>query len=164
MAGSLNKVMLIGRLGGDPDIRSTQAGSEVATFSVATSDVWKDKQSGERQERVHWHRVVIFDENLASVAKRFLRKGALVYLEGQLQTRKWTDQSGAERYTTEVVLSRYRSTLTMLGGRGDGGGGDSGAYGRESYGGKDGGIRKGASSSGGERSGGGSFEDDDIPF
>ncbi len=126
MAGSVNKVILIGNLGRDPEVRQTQDGDPIVNMSVATSETWKDRQSGERRERTEWHRVVIFDKYLADTAQRFLHKGSKVYLEGQLQTRKWTDQSGQERYTTEVVLGRFRSALTMLDSRGDGGGRDYG--------------------------------------
>ena len=122
MSGSLNKVQLIGNLGRDPEVRHTQDGNAVVTLNVATSETWKDKQTGERREKTEWHRVVIFNETLAKVAQSYLQKGSKVYLEGQLQTRKWTDQSGAEKYTTEVVLQRYRGELTMLDTRG---GGDS---------------------------------------
>lgn len=121
MAGSINKVILVGNLGRDPEVRSTQDGGKIVTLSLATSERWKDRNSGEQRERTEWHRVVIFNENLARVAEQYLRKGSTVYLEGQLQTRKWTDQQGVEKYTTEVVLARYRGELTMLGGR-DGGG------------------------------------------
>jgi single-strand DNA-binding protein len=121
MAGSVNKVILIGNLGADPESRSMQDGNKVVNLRVATSESWKDKASGERKEKTEWHRVVIFNERLAEVAERYLRKGAKVYLEGQLQTRKWTDQSGTEKYTTEVVLGRFRGELTMLDGRGGGG-------------------------------------------
>ena len=120
MAGSINKVILVGNLGRDPEVRSTQDGSKIVNLSIATSERWKDRNSGEQRERTEWHRVVIFNENLARVAEQYLRKGSTVYLEGQLQTRKWTDQQGVEKYTTEVVLARYRGELTMLGGR-DGG-------------------------------------------
>ena len=126
MAGSVNKVILIGNLGRDPEVRQLPDGNPVINMSVATSESWKDRQSGERRERTEWHRVVIFNERLADVAQRFLHKGSKVYLEGQLQTRKWTDQSGQERYTTEVVLGRFRGELTMLDSRGDGGGRDYG--------------------------------------
>jgi single-strand DNA-binding protein len=119
MAGSVNKVILIGNLGRDPEVRTTQAGDKVVNLSVATSERWKDRASGEQRERTEWHRVVIFNERLADVAEKYLRKGAKVYLEGQLQTRKWTDQSGVEKYTTEVVLSRFRGELTMLDSRGE---------------------------------------------
>ncbi len=119
MAGSVNKVILVGNLGRDPEVRHTQDGSPIVHLSVATSENWRDKATGERRERTEWHRVVIFNERLGDVAQKYLRKGAKVYLEGQLQTRKWTDQSGAEKYTTEVVLQRYRGELTMLDSRGD---------------------------------------------
>jgi len=111
---SLNKVQLIGNLGRDPEVRSTQAGDEVATLSLATSETWRDKQTGERRERTEWHRVVIFNENLVKVARQYLHKGSKLYVEGQLQTRKWTDRDGAERYSTEVVLQRYRGDLVLL--------------------------------------------------
>ncbi len=114
MAGSLNRVMLIGNLGRDPEIRSTQDGTKIANLSIATSESWKDKQSGERRERTEWHRVVIFNERLVEVAEKYLRKGSKVYLEGTIQTRKWTDQSGQDKYTTEIVLQRYRGELQML--------------------------------------------------
>ncbi|HUJ98046.1 MAG TPA: single-stranded DNA-binding protein [Stellaceae bacterium] len=124
MAGSVNKVILIGNLGRDPEIRSTQDGTRIANLSVATSENWRDKASGERKERTEWHRVVVFNDRLVEVIEKYLKKGAKVYLEGALQTRKWTDNSGQERYTTEVVLQRYRGELTMLDGRGGGGGGE----------------------------------------
>src|SRR5499425_2082062 len=120
MAGSVNKVILVGNLGRDPEIRSTQDGNRVANLAVATSESWRDRVSGERKERTEWHRVVIFNERLAEVAEKYLRKGSKVYVEGQLQTRKWTDQQGQEKYTTEVVLGRFRGELTMLDGRGEG--------------------------------------------
>ena len=123
MAGSVNKVILVGNLGRDPEVRQMQDGNPVVNLSVATSETWRDKNSGERRERTEWHRVVIFNERLADVAQKYLRKGSKVYLEGQLQTRKWTDQSGQERYTTEVVLGRFRGELTMLDSRSDSGGG-----------------------------------------
>ena len=122
MAGSVNKVILIGNLGRDPEIRSSQDGMRIANLSVATSDSWRDKATGERKERTEWHRVVIFDEKLVEVVEKYLKKGSKVYLEGALQTRKWTDNSGQERYTTEVVLQRFRGQLTMLDTRGGGGG------------------------------------------
>jgi len=121
MAGSVNKVILVGNLGRDPEVRTTQGGDKVVNLSVATSERWKDKASGEPRERTEWHRVVIFNERLADVAEKYLRKGSKVYVEGQLQTRKWTDQSGAEKYTTEVVLQRFRGELTMLDAKGEGG-------------------------------------------
>jgi single-strand DNA-binding protein len=117
MAGSVNKVTIVGNLGRDPEIRSMQTGDKVAQLSVATSDTWKDKATGERKERTEWHRVVIFNEHLVKVAEQYLKKGSKVYLEGSLQTRKWTDKDGAEKYTTEVVLQRYRGELTMLDGK-----------------------------------------------
>ena len=123
MAGSVNKVILIGNLGRDPEIRSMQDGNRVANLAVATSESWRDRVSGERKERTEWHRVVIFNERLAEIAEKYLRKGSKVYLEGALQTRKWTDNSGQDRYTTEVVLNRFRGELTML----DGAGGARGA-------------------------------------
>jgi len=123
MAGSVNKVILVGNLGKDPEIRRTQDGRPIANLSVATSESWRDKATGERKEKTEWHRVVIFNEGLCKVAEQYLKKGAKVYIEGQLQTRKWTDQSGAEKYTTEVVLQGFNSNLTMLDSRGGGGGG-----------------------------------------
>ena len=125
MSGSLNKVILIGNLGDDPKIATLNSGSKVANLSIATSERWKDRNTGERRERTEWHRVVIFNEGLVKVAEQYLRKGSLVHIEGQLQTRKWTDQAGVEKYTTEIVLQPYRSELTMLGGRGDNEGGAS---------------------------------------
>lgn len=119
MAGSVNKVILVGNLGRDPEVRHAQDGSKIVQLNLATSESWKDRQSGERKERTEWHRVVIFNPNLAEIAERYLRKGSKVYVEGQLQTRKWTDQSGAEKYTTEVVLSRFKGELTLLDGRSD---------------------------------------------
>jgi single-strand DNA-binding protein len=119
MAGSVNKVILIGNLGRDPEIRSTQDGNKIVNLSLATSERWKDKNTGEQRERTEWHRVVIFNENLGRIAEQYLRKGSTCYIEGQLQTRKWTDQQGAEKYTTEVVLQRFRGELTLLGGRSD---------------------------------------------
>jgi single-strand DNA-binding protein len=118
MAGSVNKVILVGNLGADPELRSTQDGTRVANLRVATSESWRDKTTGERKERTEWHRVVIFNERLADVAERYLRKGSKVYLEGALQTRKWTDNAGQDRYTTEIVLQRFRGELTMLDGAG----------------------------------------------
>lgn len=124
MAGSVNKVILVGNLGADPEIRSMQSGDRVANLSLATSESWKDKNSGERQERTQWHRVVVFNQNIVGVAERYLKKGAKVYVEGQLETRKWTDQSGQDKYTTEVVLRPFRGELTML----DSKGGSSGGF------------------------------------
>jgi len=131
MAGSVNKVILIGNLGKDPEVRRTTSGDPVVNLSIATSESWRDKQSGERKEKTEWHRVVIFNKNLADVAEKYLRKGSKVYVEGQLQTRKWTDKDGAEKYSTEVVLQNFRGELTMLDGRNGGGeGGGSGFGGR----------------------------------
>ncbi len=162
MAGSVNKVILVGNLGRDPEVRHMQDGSPVVNLSVATTESWRDRQTGERKERTEWHRVVIFNENLAKVAEQYLRKGAKVYLEGQLQTRKWTDQQGVEKYTTEIVLPRFRGELTMLDGRGEGGGG--GGFGGGSSGGFGGGDDFGAGGGFGVgRSGGGDL-DDEIPF
>src|SRR6266480_587685 len=126
MAGSVNKVILVGNLGKDPEIRRTQDGRPVANLSVATSDTWRDKTTGERRERTEWHRVVIFNEGLCRIAEQYLKKGAKVYLEGQLQTRKWQDQQGQDRYSTEVVLQGFNSQLTMLDRAGGGAGGDAG--------------------------------------
>ncbi|HEY7972339.1 MAG TPA: single-stranded DNA-binding protein [Xanthobacteraceae bacterium] len=123
MAGSVNKVILVGNLGKDPEIRRTQDGRPIANLSVATSESWRDKASGERKEKTEWHRVVIFSEPLCKIVEQYLKKGAKVYIEGALQTRKWTDQSGVEKYSTEVVLQGFNSTLTMLDGRSGGGGG-----------------------------------------
>jgi single-strand DNA-binding protein len=122
MAGSVNKVILVGNLGKDPDVRRTNSGDPIVNLSVATSETWRDKGTGERKERTEWHRVVIFNENLAKVAEQYLRKGSKVFLEGQLQTRKWTDKDGAERYSTEVVLQRFRGEMVLLDSRGDSGG------------------------------------------
>ena len=122
MAGSINKVILVGNLGRDPESRTMQDGNPVVNLSIATSESWRDRNSGERRERTEWHRVVIFNDKLAEIAQKYLRKGSKIYLEGQLQTRKWTDQSGIEKYTTEVVLQRYRGELTMLDGRNETGG------------------------------------------
>ena len=133
MAGSVNKVILVGNLGRDPEVRHTQAGGLIVQLSLATSENWRDKASGERKEKTEWHNVVIFNENLARVAEQYLRKGSKVYVEGQLQTRKWTDQSGQDKYTTEVVLQRFRGELGLLDSRGGGGGGDYG--GGDEYGG-----------------------------
>jgi single-strand DNA-binding protein len=158
MAGSVNKVILVGNLGRDPEIRSTQDGTKVANLSLATSETWRDRNSGERRERTEWHRVVIFNEKLCEVAEKYLRKGSKIYIEGQLQTRKWTDQSGVEKYTTEVVLQRFRGELTMLDGRQDGGSG--GGY---SDSGSGGGFGGGGGGYGGGSQGGGDL-DDEIPF
>ncbi len=163
MAGSVNKVILVGNLGRDPEVRHTQSGDPIVHLSVATSESWKDRQSGERRERTEWHRVVIFNENLGRIAEQYLRKGSKVYLEGQLQTRKWTDQSGMEKYTTEIVLQRYRGEMVLLDGREGGGsgggygGGSSPAPARDTGGGQAGGGYDAPS-------GGVSDLDDDIPF
>src|SRR5882757_4540655 len=127
MAGSVNKVILIGNLGADPEIKRTQDGRPIANLRIATSDTWRDKATGERKEKTEWHRVVIFSEGLCKIAEQYLKKGAKVYIEGQLQTRKWTDQSGVEKYSTEVVLQGFNSNLTMLDGRSGGGGGSFGS-------------------------------------
>lgn len=164
MAGSVNKVILVGNLGRDPEIRSTQDGTRVANLSVATSETWRDRNSGERRERTEWHRVVVFNDRLVDVIEKYLRKGAKVYLEGQLQTRKWTDQSGQDKYTTEVVLQRYRGELTMLDGRSEGGGGFTESSAEESgYGGGFGGGQ-GANRGGGRGPAPVSDLDDEIPF
>ncbi len=182
MAGSVNKVILIGNLGKDPEIRSTNDGTRVASLTIATSENWKDRNSGERKERTEWHRVVIFNDRLVDVVERFVKKGAKVYIEGALQTRKWTDNSGQERYTTEVVLQKFRGELTMLDSRGAGGGGEfgdeegggyssggGGGYGGGGGGGGGyGGGSRGGSGGGGSRGGGGPAPatdlDDEIPF
>jgi single-strand DNA-binding protein len=166
MAGSVNKVILVGNLGRDPEVRSTQDGMKIVQLSVATSESWRDKASGERKEKTEWHRVVIFNDRLAEVAEKYLHKGSKVYVEGQLQTRKWTDKDGAEKYTTEVVLSRFKGELTMLDGRGEGagaGGGygdDMGASERSS-----GGMGGGGSGGRARAPAGRADElDDEIPF
>jgi single-strand DNA-binding protein len=183
MAGSVNKVILIGNLGADPEIRLTQDGRPIANLRIATSETWRDRNSGERKEKTEWHSVVIFNEGLCKVAEQYLKKGATVYIEGQLQTRKWQDQTGNDRYSTEIVLQGFNSTLTMLGGRGEGGGqgagfGGGGRSGGQPAGGGDFGGGYGddydrapaSSSRGGQPSGGaagGGFArdlDDDIPF
>ncbi len=182
MAGSVNKVILVGNLGADPEVRSFQNGGKVCNLRIATSESWKDRNTGEKQERTEWHSVAIFSEGLAGVAERFLRKGSKVYIEGQLRTRKWQDQSGNDRYTTEVVLQGPGAVLTMLDGASGGGGGQRSAGGGgsdwgggSSGGGYGGGQRSGGggagewgggASSGGGRSGGGFADDldDDIPF
>jgi single-strand DNA-binding protein len=160
MAGSVNKVILVGNLGRDPEIRSTQDGTRIANLSLATSESWRDKNSGERKERTEWHRVVIFNENFVKVAEQYLKKGSKIYIEGALQTRKWTDQAGVEKYSTEVVLQRFRGELTMLDGRGEGGGGPAG--GSDSEGG--GGYVGGGGGSRPERRPPGPDLDDEIPF
>jgi len=165
MAGSVNKVILVGNLGRDPEVRSTQDGTKVANLSLATSESWRDRNTGERRERTEWHRVVIFNERLAEIAEKYLRKGSKIYVEGQLQTRKWTDQNGQDRYSTEVVLQRFRGELTMLDSRGGGEGGGGGDYGGSgSGGGSGGGDYGGGSGGGGSGGGGGGDLDDEIPF
>ncbi len=124
MAGSVNKVILVGRLGADPEIRSMSSGDRVANFNIATSETWRDKSTGERKEKTEWHRVVVFNENIVNVCEQYLKKGSNVFLEGSLQTRKWTDQSGQEKFSTEIVLQKFRGELTMLDGRSEGAGGD----------------------------------------
>jgi single-strand DNA-binding protein len=133
MAGSVNKVILVGNLGKDPEVRHTQDGKSIVNLSIATSENWRDKTSGERKEKTEWHRVVIFNEGLTKVAEQYLKKGQTVYIEGQLQTRKWTDKDGVEKYSTEIVLQNYSGTLTMIGGR-PGGGGDSSQSGSDEFG------------------------------
>ena len=160
MAGSVNKVILIGNLGRDPEVRRTQAGDAIVHLSVATSESWRDKASGERREKTEWHRVVIFNERLGEVAQKFLKKGSKVFLEGQLQTRKWTDQSGQEKYTTEVVLQRYRGELTLLDARGAGE--EAGGGGYEERGGSP--APAGGSEGGSAARAGGGDLDDEIPF
>jgi single-strand DNA-binding protein len=163
MAGSVNKVILVGNLGRDPEVKSMQDGRSMVNMSIATSENWRDRQSGERKERTEWHRVVIFNEKLAEVAQKFVRKGSKIYVEGQLSTRKWTDQSGQERYTTEVVIPRFGGALTMLDGRGGGEGGGGPAGGMDD----DAGGSAPASGGGGGRPaarGGKAELDDDIPF
>jgi single-strand DNA-binding protein len=165
MAGSVNKVILIGNLGRDPEVRTFQNGGKVCNLRIATSETWKDRNTGERKERTEWHSVAIFSEPLARVAEQYLRKGSKVYIEGQLETRKWQDQSGQDKYSTEVVLRPYRSELTMLDGRDGGGGGGGGNFGG---GGAD---QMGYDDRGGGGGGGGSPSpapsrdlDDEIPF
>jgi len=169
MAGSVNQVILIGNPRADPEVRSIQDGRQNVNPRVATSENWKDKSTGERRERTEWHRVVIFDEKLTEVAEKYLRKGSKVYIEGQIQTRKWQDQSGQEKYTTEVVLNRFRGTLTMLDTRRDSEGGGGGDYGASGGGGGGGDYGGGAPSGGGGSGGGGPAPsggdlDDEIPF
>ena len=167
MAGSVNKVILVGNLGKDPEIRTLQSGSKVANLSVATSETWNDRQSGERKERTEWHRVVIFNDRLADIAERFLRKGRKVYIEGSLETRKYTDQSGQEKYTTEVVLRNFRGELTLLdsagGGEGSMGDGGGGGY-RERAPARAGGARSGGGGGPSWDAPKGGDLDDEIPF
>ncbi len=180
MAGSVNKVILIGNLGRDPEVRSFQNGGKVVNLRIATSETWRDRNTGERKERTEWHSVAIFSEPLAKIAEQYLRKGSTVYIEGALETRKWQDQSGADRYTTEVVLRPYSGNLTLLGGRGEGGGSGGGMDDRGGYddygsgqggggGGTGGGGARGGyggGSTGGAAGGGGGRADmdDEIPF
>src|SRR4051812_47716344 len=170
MAGSVNKVILVGNLGRDPETRSTQDGTRIANLNLATSESWRDRTSGERKERTEWHRVVIFNDKLVEIAEKYLRKGSKIYVEGALQTRKWTDNAGVEKYSTEVVLQRFRGELTMLdgaaGGRGQGGGASEGGYDEGGYNEM---PRAAASAGGGGPMGGGSRGrnadlDDEIPF
>jgi single-strand DNA-binding protein len=166
MAGSVNKVILIGNLGADPEIRSLGSGDRVANLRLATSETWRDRTTGERKEKTEWHRVVVFNENIVKVCENYLRKGSTVYVEGALQTRKWTDQSGQEKYSTEIVLQKFRGELTMLGGRGEGAGaGDGGGYGGSDYGSGGGGFSSGPRSGGSRPSEDFSANlDDEIPF
>lgn len=167
MAGSVNKVILVGNLGADPEIKAMPSGDRMAKFPLATSETWRDRQSGERREKTEWHNVVIFNENLAKVAENYLKKGSKVYVEGSLQTRKWQDQNGQDRYMTEIVLQKFRGELAMLDSRGEGGGGGgrSGGYDNEQGGGSGGGQRQNDRSNDRPRE---SFAsdtlDDDIPF
>ena len=161
MAGSVNKVILIGNLGKDPEVRSLQNGGKVCNLSIATSESWKDKGSGERKERTEWHRVVIFNDNLVKVAENYLRKGSKVYIEGQLSTRKWADASGVEKFSTEIVLQKFRGELTMLDGRGD----NEGAGAGEGGGGYNGGFSSGPKAqSSAPREDFSADLDDEIPF
>ena len=172
MAGSVNKVILVGNLGKDPEARSMNSGGEVVSFTLATSETWNDRD-GNRQEKTEWHNVVIFNENLGRVAKNYLRKGQKAYIEGQLQTRKWTDQNGNDRYTTEIVLQRFRGELVLLSGREGGSGGNMGSgNGGQFAGGGSSGALAGGASGGGSNFGGGAAQpspfdsdlDDDVPF
>lgn len=178
MAGSLNKVMLIGNLGRDPEVRSFPNGGKVCNLRIATSERWRDKSTGENREKTEWHQVSVFSEGLVRVCEQYLRKGSKVFVEGQLQTRKWQDQSGADRYSTEVVLQGFNGTLTMLDGRGEGGGGGNSGGGYDQGGGGGGGYDQGGGGYGGGSGGGGgnygggsqgggggsSDLDDEIPF
>lgn len=158
MAGSVNKVILVGNLGRDPEVRTFQNGGKVCNLRIATSENWKDRNTGERRERTEWHSVAIFSEPLARIAEQYLRKGSKVYIEGQLETRKWQDQSGQDRYTTEVVLRPYRGELTLLDGRGDNAGGGGGGYDDR------GGFGGGDSGGGGYSAPASNDMDDEIPF
>ncbi|GGD02150.1 single-stranded DNA-binding protein [Aquisalinus flavus] len=162
MAGSVNKVILVGNLGADPEVRQFPNGGSVCNLSVATSENWKDKNTGEKREKTEWHRVAIFSEGLVRVAQSYLKKGSKVYLEGQLETRKWQDQNGQDKYTTEIVLRGYNSNLTMLDGRGEGAGAGGGNYGQQISG---GGRGRDDDMGGASQDSGRSFElDDEIPF
>ena len=183
MAGSVNKVILVGNVGADPEIRRTQDGRPIANLRIATSETWRDRNSGERKEKTEWHTVVVFNEGLCKVVEQYVKKGAKLYIEGALQTRKWQDQTGNDRYSTEVVLQGFNSTLTMLDGRGEGGGGGVSRGGGSDFGGassgggyddydqqprqSSGGGRSGGGQGGQGSQGGGNFSrdlDDDIPF
>lgn len=161
MAGSVNKVILVGNLGRDPETRTMQNGNKLVNMSVATSETWKDRQTGERREKTEWHRVVVFDERIAETCERYLKKGSKVYLEGTLQTRKWTGNDGVEKYTTEVVIPRFNGVMTMLDTRGGGGGGNDWGGGAPDWDGPDSGG--GGGGSGGSGGGRGDL-DDEIPF
>lgn len=159
MAGSVNKVILIGNLGRDPEVRSFQNGGKVVNLRIATSERWRDRNTGENKERTEWHSVAIFNENLGRIAEQYLRKGSTVYIEGQLETRKWQDQSGQDRYSTEIVLRQFRGELTLLGGRGEGGGAGGPDYDQD----RGGSFGGGGGGAGGGRGPGGGL-DDEIPF
>jgi len=170
MAGSVNKVILVGNLGADPEIRTLSSGDRVANLRLATSETWRDRTTGERKEKTEWHRVVIFNDNLVKVAESYLKKGSTIYIEGAIQTCKWADQSGAEKYSTEIVLQKFRGDLTMLGGRGDGGGASAGGdpgydsgYGGSSGGGSFGGGAPRSQPSGPRETFSADL-DDEIPF
>ncbi|PHY13179.1 single-stranded DNA-binding protein [Caulobacter sp. B11] len=170
MAGSVNKVILVGNLGADPEIRTLSSGDRVANLRLATSETWRDRTTGERKEKTEWHRVVIFNDNLVKVAESYLKKGSTIYIEGAIQTRKWADQSGVEKYSTEIVLQKFRGELTMLGGRGDGGGASAGGdpgydsgYGGSSGGGNFGGGAPRSQPSGPRETFSADL-DDEIPF
>jgi single-strand DNA-binding protein len=165
MAGSVNKVILIGNLGADPEIRSLNSGDRVANLRIATSETWRDRGSGERKEKTEWHRVVVFNENIVKVCEQYLKKGAKVYVEGAIQTRKWTDQSGNDRYSTEIVLQRFRGELVLLDSRDGGGGGGRGAFNEDFGGGDD--FGGGAPAKQQSRPQPAAFDtdlDDDVPF
>ena len=178
MAGSVNKVIIVGNLGRDPEVRTFQNGGKVVNLRIATSETWRDKASGERKEKTEWHSVAIFNENLGKIAEQYLKKGSTVYIEGQLETRKWQDQSGADKYTTEIVLKQFRGELTLLGGRDgggrDAGGGGGGGYMADQSGGRDTGSydqggdqgrdQRGSSAGGGSSGGSSRDMDDEIPF